>query len=271
MSLLEKCFWSEVLRVGPSALRKRADYMKEWSAKHRTLHGNTRGKPGYRPPDSLLPPDKLERKRAVRRASYQRNKAHVLEYQKQYRAKFGDYISDREKLRRTNDPELKRKKAEEYQRNKDRYKATAAAWRKQNPDWAKNHRKENPDRIRARARAYATKKFLKNPALKAAASMRSRVWSLLKAKDVMKIKSLGLRSDVLKAHLEALFQPGMTWENYGPVWHVDHIVPCSSFDFTKEGELEKCFAMENLQPLWSEVNLRKHNKLGWSKEALLVL
>ena len=39
--------------------------------------------------------------------------------------------------------------------------------------------------------------------------------------------------DDLKAHLASSFTEGMTWENYGE-WHIDHIRPVCSFDFTKD-------------------------------------
>jgi len=35
----------------------------------------------------------------------------------------------------------------------------------------------------------------------------------------------------LKAHLASQFTTGMTWDNYGE-WHIDHVRPVSSFDFT---------------------------------------
>jgi len=48
----------------------------------------------------------------------------------------------------------------------------------------------------------------------------------------------------------------MTWDNYGK-WHVDHIIPISSFNLTLETEVEKCFHFTNLQPLWAKDNLKK--------------
>ena len=57
---------------------------------------------------------------------------------------------------------------------------------------------------------------------------------------------------------------GKNWALDG--WHLDHIIPCSSFDLTIEEEQKKCFHYTNLQPLWAKDNLSKHNKLNWSKE-----
>ena len=62
----------------------------------------------------------------------------------------------------------------------------------------------------------------------------------------------------LMAHLEGLFQPGMTWKNYGE-WHIDHIKPNCSFSYssTDDPEFTECWKLSNLQPLWKNENLSK--------------
>ena len=66
----------------------------------------------------------------------------------------------------------------------------------------------------------------------------------------------------LKSHMEQNFQSGMTWENYGK-WHVDHIIPISAHNFTKpeHEDFKKCWALENLQPMWATENISKGAKL----------
>ena len=64
----------------------------------------------------------------------------------------------------------------------------------------------------------------------------------------------------LMRHLEARFQLGMTWENYGKHgWVIDHIVPKSAFHYltADDPDFKRCWALDNLQPLWFEDNRRK--------------
>ena len=74
------------------------------------------------------------------------------------------------------------------------------------------------------------------------------------------VRSLGCTVPELKARIEALFWPGMTWENRGVgpgTWQLDHIRPLASFDLTdSEQQLSACH-FTNLQPLWWEDNLKK--------------
>jgi hypothetical protein len=72
-------------------------------------------------------------------------------------------------------------------------------------------------------------------------------------------KLLGCSVVFLWKHLEKQFEPGMTRENYGSVWELDHIKPCSIFDFSIPREQRRCFNWKNLQPLFSIENWRKSN------------
>jgi len=67
----------------------------------------------------------------------------------------------------------------------------------------------------------------------------------------------------MKNHLESLFGPRMTWDNYGVFgWHIDHVRPKASFNFTSpdDEEFKQCWALENLQPLWWKDNITKSDK-----------
>lgn len=62
----------------------------------------------------------------------------------------------------------------------------------------------------------------------------------------------------LKKHLESLFDDDMSWDNMDE-WHIDHIQPVSSFNFNSKDckDFKKCYALDNLQPLWAKDNLQK--------------
>jgi hypothetical protein len=71
---------------------------------------------------------------------------------------------------------------------------------------------------------------------------------------------VGYTAEELMAHLERQFLPGMDWENR-KLWHIDHIVPVSSFSLTPEcPDFKACWALTNLRPLWGADNIRKKDK-----------
>ena len=75
-------------------------------------------------------------------------------------------------------------------------------------------------------------------------------------------KLLGCDIDFFIKYIETKFEEGMTWENYGRNgWHIDHIIPCASFDLTKIENQQKCFHYTNLQPLWWFDNISKGCKI----------
>lgn len=69
---------------------------------------------------------------------------------------------------------------------------------------------------------------------------------------------LGYQPEDLRAHIEALFVDGMSWDNMGD-WHIDHIRPVNTFSFTthEDPEFAECYALSNLRPLWARDNLRR--------------
>lgn len=77
---------------------------------------------------------------------------------------------------------------------------------------------------------------------------------------------LGYSIQELKAHLERQFARGMSWANMGD-WHIDHIVPLSSFQITASDDptLRQAWALPNLRPLWAAENIKKKD----SREFLL--
>jgi hypothetical protein len=90
------------------------------------------------------------------------------------------------------------------------------------------------------------------------------LYDALKAKGIRKTthaKDLfGCDVVFLKKYLETTFKPGMNWKLGGKI-HIDHIIPCDSFDIKNPEELKKCFHYTNLQMLWAVDNIKKGNKI----------
>mgnify|MGYP001602947199 CR=1 FL=1 len=99
---------------------------------------------------------------------------------------------------------------------------------------------------------------------KIACRLRGRLKDAIKgnAKVGSAILSLGCSISELKVYLENYFTIGMNWNNYGKDgWHIDHILPVTSFDLTNVEQLKKACHFTNLQPLWAVDNIKKGNKI----------
>lgn len=104
-----------------------------------------------------------------------------------------------------------------------------------------------------------------HPMLRLSGSISTRIARTLRPRKADRHweEFVGYTLNDLVLHLESLFQPGMTWENYGGGstvgWQIDHIRPISSFAYVSpdDPEFKQCWALSNLQPLWVEENARK--------------
>ena len=114
----------------------------------------------------------------------------------------------------------------------------------ENKEWKTN----NPEKVKSFRKRYSSK--LKTKIVR---NLRNRLWHAVKKgyKTSKSLELLGCTIPELKIHLEAKFLPTMTWENYGTLWHIDHITPCASFDLTDPEQQKKCFHYTNLQPLFA--------------------
>jgi hypothetical protein len=97
-------------------------------------------------------------------------------------------------------------------------------------------------------------------------NLRSRLNQALKGnwKSGHTIELLMCSIHELKLHIESLWLPGMSWNNYGfgnNKWNIDHIIPCSFFNMLDPTEQHMCFRWKNLQPMWQIDNFKKGDKL----------
>jgi len=145
-------------------------------------------------------------------------------------------------------------------KNRSVLNAKAAQWRIANPEKAKESCRKWRLKNKEERAAYLREKRRTCWFTKISGRVRSRLNEALRAAMARKTSSttilLGCSIPELKAHLESQFREGMTWDNHGK-WHIDHIIPCSSFNLVDPAEQLKCFNYTNLQPLWAHENLRK--------------
>jgi hypothetical protein len=85
------------------------------------------------------------------------------------------------------------------------------------------------------------------------------------------IPELGCTRWQARKHIERQWLPGMSWDNHGGVWEIDHIIPASRFDVRDPlQQLQMCH-YTNLQPMWRRDNRRKLNRIESGSTLQLVM
>ncbi len=205
-------------------------------------------------------PDKLL---AYRKTIYAENKDQVLSNWAAWYEENRDRELEKKRARYAENRDSALEYARQYREaNPDKVKAASARWRTENPDkvkegWAKWYEENGRERD---ARVRATPKGRIDGAMS-----RSIYGAIRDLKAGRKWESLvGYSLNELMAHLERLFLPGMTWENYGFYgWHIDHKIPKSVFNYERPNDIDfhRCWALSNLQPLWAADNIAKGARL----------
>jgi hypothetical protein len=104
-----------------------------------------------------------------------------------------------------------------------------------------------------------------NPQIRIRDSFSSRLCHLVKNQSKsskLLSKYLGCSFDEFIKWIQYQFVEGMTMDNYGKEWHIDHVKPCASYDLTNEKELGECMNWKNLRPCWKMENLSKGSKIN---------
>ena len=116
---------------------------------------------------------------------------------------------------------------------------------------------------RKKRNSYAMSKRRSCPQTRLKETLRNRVYSAVKMQNAVKAAKTaeltGIHIQGLVKHLESQFSSGMNWGNMGQ-WHIDHIRPCASFDLTDPEQQKQCFHYTNLQPLWAADNWAKNDR-----------
>jgi hypothetical protein len=121
----------------------------------------------------------------------------------------------------------------------------------------------NSDAGRAYMRQWSNERIQSNLQFKLEKNLRTRMWWALHAKNCQSsnVKELlGCSVGEFKQHIESQFQTGWTWENWGTIWEIDHMRPCSSFDLADPAQRKLCFHFSNQRPLGMFENRSKGAK-----------
>lgn len=174
-----------------------------------------------------------------------RNKEKVSAYRKEYNAVNKEKLSEDAKIW--------------YQNNRERSIAKHGEWVKINRNKIREYYKNRRN----------------NPAIKLRQNISITIKNMLQSQDGSKqgksIKNyLPYSIEELKTYLESLFEPWMTWENWGKysvkdwndndsstwTWQIDHIIPQSLLIYTsmEEENFQKCWALSNLRPYSAKQN-----------------
>src|ERR1035437_951815 len=180
-----------------------------------------------------------------KREYYLRNHGRMLKYGHNYNS---THKRERLEYKKQYDFKNKERIKKYYSENKDKIKKYGKSWRIKNKGKINEYHKN---------RRHADIKY------KITCSLRTRLNMAIKKnfKVGSAVRDLGCSIGEFKSYIGSKFQDGMTWNNYGRSgWHIDHIIPLSSFNLGNRDEFLKACHYTNLQPLWARDNLSKGRK-----------
>lgn len=173
-----------------------------------------------------------------KKESYSQNVEHWRAYKKRYYAE--------------NSEEIKQKSKGWYESNKEKHHEQSKAWVAANPEKRLETVRKYNHKFRSTPKGNLSSTMSKRMNESLRKGMKAgRHWETL----------VDFTIDQLKAHLEKLFKPGWSWENYGTVWHIDHKTPIAAFNFERPGDIDFkiCWSLKNLQPLEASLNMSKRD------------
>jgi hypothetical protein len=188
----------------------------------------------------------------------------VRKAQQKWRAKNPEYMKEYGKK-----PETKEYRKEYYKEHAEENKQRVRKFRAEQPEKEAERRRkyaeENRDKLNEYHRNWKLKQRTDdvNYKLKENTSRRIRyeLNTLLKGKKTKRTyEYIGCSIEELKTYIANKLSGEMTWENYGSLWHIDHIIPCAAWNLQDDFENQCCWNYRNLQPLLSHENQSKRDK-----------
>ncbi len=195
---------------------------------------------------------------------------------KEYREENKDICVERsKKYREKNKDKIAAKKKEKNrEKNKEKIKSTPPPMTRQAR--SKKYYKENKEQIIKKVYIYKKARLAVDPEFRLRKNISNIVNLYItrnggKKNGKTHSKYMPWTYAELATHLESLFEPWMSWDNYGAYsantwidgdestykWSIDHIIPQADlpYDSMDHPNFKKCWALENLRPLSAKQNL----------------
>jgi len=197
---------------------------------------------------------RLESKQKYREANREKLKEASKKYYEENKKAY-------QEKRDANKEILKEKHKEYYQKNREVIK-----------EKVKQYVKNNPDKVRETQNKWRKNKLESDMLYKLSYNFSKKLRKIIKrnghSKKDKTIDILGCTFQEFKNHIESLWQPWMTWDNYGLYdgsldygWDIDHVKPLATA--ISEEDIIKLNHYTNLQPLCSFINrnVKKDNPI----------
>jgi hypothetical protein len=223
--------------------RYREKMTAEQKARRRERQRQRRGSVIRQP----LPPDERERRR---------QKTHA-----RYRDSHRGRLAANHRERRKRDDVKAAERAYRHA-NRERLSAINREWRKNNPEKVRARREARREEINTNHREYVARRMQEDVQFKLARQLRSRMNAAVRGgyRAGSAVDDLGMPIAEFRKHLESLWEPEMTWANYGKgpgKWCIDHIYPLARADLTKRLEFLAVANWRNQVPRWHVDNSAK--------------
>jgi hypothetical protein len=146
-------------------------------------------------------------------------------------------------------------------KNPEHYREATRLWRQRHPERYKKAQRLSQQKRIKNDPAYRIHKKISN-------GLRRELVKGDK-KGISWLRWAGYTAQELKEYLEKLFRAGMSWDNYGTYWVIDHIIPRVVFKYISYDSIEfrMCWALPNLQPMIRHENEAvKRDRLDYYSE-----
>jgi hypothetical protein len=197
-----------------------------------------------------------EKKREYNRKHQHNNLAAARKRSRKY------YVNNKEK-------ELARCKAYVI-KNADKVSARNIKYKQAHATETYAARKENWGKYLEYQKMWKRNKIKNDPSYRLHSNTSRHLRTYLTRNNIKKLRVktfdvLGYTPNDLKTHIEGMFNNGMSWNNYGKHWEIDHKIPLCALKTKEIGDdnFKKAWSLDNLRPLLKAENRAKGGKHVW--------